>query len=138
VGGLSSGGVRGGAGVDVVCAASVGGCRIILGAAMMAFVGEKLMMPLVVDTIEDLSRYHFLNVIEKLLRLSIPNTYMWLCFFYVSATPATEASLTEVDPRSGWVYRSIDWMGLMCRRPERACLWLTDVCDRPVFRCTST
>jgi len=49
---------------------------------LILFMVEQYLVPIVKNSIEPLTQMHFGHLLERLLKLSIPNLYIWLLFFY--------------------------------------------------------
>jgi len=49
---------------------------------MMSFMVEQYVVPLVENSVEPLDQMHLGYIIERILKLSIPNLYIWLLMFY--------------------------------------------------------
>ncbi|KAL6078071.1 O-acyltransferase [Balamuthia mandrillaris] len=56
--------------------------RLVFCLSLMAFMLEQYVVPTVLNSLEPLDSMHFGRLLERLLKLSIPNLYIWLLMFY--------------------------------------------------------
>lgn len=56
--------------------------RLLVVLVLTLFVIDQIMTPIIKDTMLHVERYQFAFVVEQLLKLAIPSTYVWILFFY--------------------------------------------------------
>jgi diacylglycerol O-acyltransferase-1 len=56
--------------------------RLVLCIGMMSFAFVQYVMPTLASSVDAVRDGNLVEVVERLLKLSIPNTYIWLLIFY--------------------------------------------------------
>ncbi|XP_063617631.1 diacylglycerol O-acyltransferase 1 isoform X2 [Cydia splendana] len=58
--------------------------EVVFGVNLVLALFQQWMIPSVTNSIVTFSRMDYLKMLERLLKLAVPNHLMWLCFFYLT------------------------------------------------------
>ncbi|KAI8427896.1 hypothetical protein MSG28_002247 [Choristoneura fumiferana] len=58
--------------------------EVVFGVNLVLALFQQWMIPSVTNSIVTFSQMEYIKILERLLKLAVPNHFMWLCFFYLS------------------------------------------------------